>query len=198
MSVSPKTKKPIFAVIFSEEGHVNGDGRGAYVSGLDNLQIEVYGNFFIMLFSNETSRYVYVRFGDMLWRGANLRPLESQLPSGSYYFAMAIYLHDTSFRTMDINLPYEPSIWFVTVNIELNESYGVIRSPVEISGVGFLTLRSIPATPPPQLYNDGYISLTRVSENRWILEGDAWFLLLNENSEYYIKLKIAIQVFALE
>jgi len=147
--VIPRAGGGAFVVAFSDRGDINGDGKGEYIDGLDNLRIGDRGNLFMAQLSGETSRYVYIRFEDMSWRDEDLKPVDPQLPSSQYQLVLMIYLHGATLRTMDVGLSYEPSIWIVAVDTGQNASYGLLRSPVELSDVRFFTLNSTPATPPP-------------------------------------------------
>ena len=107
---------------------------------------------------------------------------------------------------MDVGVRYEPLIiirvYDVTLGVEkpICEMY---RTPVEMSvGFGNQVLDLAAPTPPPELYEDGYTYFTRTDEKTWVLDVDAWFLVLQaeqtdssyEIMENYVKLSLKMTI----
>jgi len=190
--------KPPRQMEFSQgEYVVVDDGRGAYVDGRDDVHIFVFDyslQLDLRTCSMTGSRSIYIRFQDTEWRDKDLKSIESPLPSGNYYVYMAasIFPQTKKLRDMEVGEIIEPVVW-IHFYEEAMETGSAIRIE-ESEYLSYLNLSS--PQPPPPLYNYGHVKLTRVSENTWIIDVNAWFMYVSKiestQKYYYVKLSFKL------
>lgn len=197
---------------------ITGDGLGDYVHGIDGVYIgvETAWRYALIDLSGYSTgeplfkRTVYIRFGDAIWKDLKLKPVDPMLLSDRYCISITVLIPENttliSPTQMSIGVPYEPSVSIGVLKAGTGEPIcDIERTPIERQiGFGTRILNLTAPTPPPELYKDGYLYFTRTSNKTWVLEGDAWFLILQglsknetpeyEVLEYYVKLNFKITI----
>jgi len=172
---------------------------------------------------NGSSRYVYVNFIHALWKDANLMDVPSRLPSKNYrmnfiffvigydgkpvdWYKMGIgeylqykspqiqvqfYLNDFDTGQLGIYVWQEPTI------AESGPSHDFTARI--IYGYYDIWLPTKTSEPPQSLRDDGYMTLTRVSNEKWVLDVNAWFLtyyltIHGDMLKYYVKLSLYLTI----
>lgn len=173
---------------------------------------------------NGSSRSVYVNFTHTLWKDANLKSVPSRLPSKNYrmiliflvigydkkpidFYNMGIgeYLQYKSpqiqvqFRLNDYDTGQFKGI-YVWQEPTINES-GTTHD-FTTAGIWMyynLWLPTKTPEPPQSLRDDSHMTLTRVSNEKWVLDVNAWFLtyyrtIWGNMMKYYVKLSLYLTI----
>jgi len=172
---------------------------------------------------NGSSRSVYVNFTHTLWKDANLRDVNSRLQSKNYrmilvffvisydkkpvdFYNMGIgeylqykspqiqvqfYLNDLDTGKLGIYVWQEPTIMEIGTTHDLTAS--VIYTYYDV------WLPTKTPEPPQSLRDDGYMTLTRISDEKWALDVNAWFLtyyltIRGDMLKYYVKLSLYLTI----
>ena len=211
------TQRGLYVVTFSDDRLIMSDGQGDYIDGMEGVHIFInkVQMFIIDLTGlsieggSTSSREVYIKFEDAFWKNEEFKRIEPILPSDRYPVCISIEVPSEpsplSPNQMDIGVPYEPSVWITVFKLVPSEEVcSLVRTPVEKVAGPLLNLTG--PTPSPELYVNGHLYFTRTYEKTWVLQGDAWFLLLqvlpkNEDTHeyevlrYYVKLSLDITIY---
>lgn len=176
-----------------------------------------------MLGLNGSSRSVKVNFTQAPWKDANLRDVPSRLPSKNYrmnliffvigydgkpvdWYDMGIgeylryespqiqiqfYLNDLDTGQLGIYVWQEPTIMEIGPTHDLTAS--VIFQYYDV------WLPTNTPEPPQSLRDDSHMTLTRVSDEKWVLDVNAWFLTYHltvrgDMLKYYVKLSLYLTI----
>lgn len=200
---------------FTDGMILRSDGKGRYVDGFGAVRIDVSGGGLVMDIASsptakyvESSRFVFIGFGEATWLNSDFEEVNPLLPSDRYriYLAVTVLGGDRPVepQEMELGFRYDPCVGFMVYNADTGElMYSVIRSPKREFGAFYsyvLDLRE--PIIPPKLYIDGYVYFTRVGETVWVLEGDSWFLALRIPSEseewrfprFYVRISFRVTI----
>jgi len=189
--------------VFSEDGLIVGDGLGPYEDGSKGAHLVFSIGFYLDL--NESSRSVYVKFGDALWKDKGLRDISPLLPSKNYRGFIWIEASGvTRVEHMEVGERLEPQ--FIAMLFYDGDTGGFAGFAVRTARTGTtsfdtsftMDITSAPEPPPP-LYGEGHVYLLRSSEDTWIIDADAWFTLFQKTpgggiTKHYVKLTFKITV----
>ena len=173
---------------------------------------------------NGSSRSVYVNFTHALWKDANLRDVPSRLSSKNYHMILVFLVigydkKPVDFYNMGIGEYLQYKSPQIQVQFRLNDfdtgqftGIYVWQEPTirELGVTHDLTASTIyqyynvwlptnNTEPPQSLRDDSHMTLTRVSDEKWILGVDAWFLtyyrtIWGNMLKYYIKLSLYLTI----
>ena len=189
-----------FQLVFSGDGLIVDDGGGPYEDGSQGVRVGFTRAGGVFLDLNSSSRLVYIRFEDASWKDERLGDVASPLPSGRYRIMLGIQVSEGSIADIEVGERLEPDIAIILYD---GETGGLKGSLVRMLAsdrvyIGAWMIVTPPPEPPKALYQDGYFSLVRTDEHTWILQGDAWFTLLQhaegEPVKHYVRLSFKITI----
>jgi len=175
---------------------ITSDGRGPYQHQVDSVWIDYEYYFIIDVFSPRT---VHVNFMDAPWKDANLSDVLSRLPSKDYLMSLMIwennqignfssgYIDPFKMAVGDkFTLPKVQILIFFydpDMNVSSSNPYRIVGIDTIHEKGGFETqfenntwIPSKTAEPPQSLRDESSITLTRTSEDTWMLNVNAWFV----------------------
>jgi len=180
-------------IIFSDEGDIVGDGEGPYVKGNRGVEIIIdiheqpaVNEERVFLSTLDSTRCVFVKFLDVVWKDFYLRDKPPRMSSKQYsidlIFGIDLGIVNSTLARMRIGERLEPtSIMIVFYDRETGEIQG----------------RASRVSPdlPVELYEDGHAYIIKENENSWMFDVDAWFYVAigptwppTTSMTYYIKL----------
>lgn len=189
-------------VAFSENRLIKSDGRGLYKSGAQGIRVTSPKPEVFLIDLTESLRYVYVGFGDAVWKDEDLSDIIPTQQSGNYRALLTVENTRGSMGEMHVGERTEPDIEILFYSRETGQFEGLaIRSsktaviPLES---GYVINCTAPE-PPPSLYNGGYIELIRVGGDTWIIDADAWFTFFRASPggkivKYYVHLSFKMAI----
>lgn len=188
-------------VVFSDDGLIMSDGGGPYEDAAQGVRVGISRGGGIFLDLSDSSRFVYVKFEDMRWKDYMLRDVASPLQSKRYRIVLGALVPGKALTDMAVGEHAEPDVGIQFCDVDTGR---IVSSAVRtLTGTIYyddsMTLIQ-PPKPPLILYEDGHIDLVRISEDTWIVQGEAWFnlVLLSLTGEvlhnYNIKLSLKIAI----
>lgn len=188
---------------------VTSDGLGTYKSGVDGVDIGKLfrGTEIFVIDLNHSSRLVHVSFAQARWKDANLKDRPSRLQSKNYRMVLFL-LVESDHALLDIfhmnvgEKHVSPKLHIDIAFYDPDKGALVcLNTILEEGSYGFFDIRiNSTASEPPQLLRDeGHIELTRVSEDEWVLDVDAWFVSYHRPSwehilKDYLKLSLNLTI----
>jgi hypothetical protein len=201
----------IVSVSIADDRIITSDGRGPYQHQADNGVWLDYENYFLL--DVVGPRLVHVSFMDAQWKDSNLKFMPSPLPSKDYGMSVMVWENSSSpFEWIDpfkINVGDEFTLPKLHIQIFFYDPH--TDAVVDINTIhekgGFLTqfqnntwIPSTTAEPPQSLRDESSITLTRTSEDTWVLNVDAWLAsyygpnLYSGNQKCYVKLTLSLTI----
>jgi len=207
-----------FIVTVSIASHgkiITGDGRGPYEHNVDGVYID-HEYYFIIDLYNPKVRSVHVNFADAPWKDANLSDVPPGLPSRDYGMSVMIWennqIGDFSSGYIDpFKMDVGEKFTLPEVQIQIFFYDPDTLAVVDINTIhgkgGFLAqfqnstwINSTTAEPPQSLRDESRIEMTRISEEVWALDVDAWLVsyygpnLYSGNQKGYVKLSLNLTI----
>jgi hypothetical protein len=163
------------AVTFSDGKILTSDGKGPYISKSDGVRVVQDLGMFIFQAYDSPTRPVSIRFADAPWKDWNLSNMPSLLPSANYRVILTFGSRSVTSTQMDVGQSTSPFIWLTLYDADTGKMYPdvIMRDAVPFGNA------SLPSQPPLWLYGQGYATLTRQSQDVWVLDADAWFTEFN-------------------
>jgi len=202
-------------VEFSEDGLIVSDTGEPYEDGVQGVfaRTAVRGaGFSFALSLIESPRSAFVKFQEAYWRDGHLTSIPSRLRSKNYRIILTIGFSNVEIDMMDVGEVLEiPSavvtIGFIDADTGELAGYALRTTPTlpepGLSGFSFGNYTFfVNVTAPEQhqaLYDEGHVTLMRVSRDTWTVDVDTWLAIFQPNTEeepveYYVRLSFRMTV----
>lgn len=159
---------------FADNMILSSDLKGHYEDGVDDVVIKGFTGQssinadYYQIDMSRSSRSVFIRFGDALWKDENLVDISPRLPSQAYNVILLIGLREESILQAKIGEHYKPFLYLIFVG-PYQVPYMMVRDLLPEGKTGY------PPEPPLGLYNEGHADFILEGQNKWVLDVDAWF-----------------------
>lgn len=163
-------------VTFSDDKILASDGKGPYTSGTDGVRLVQVSSMFIFQSYDSPTRHVSIRFAEAPWKDSHLSNMPSLLPSANYRVILTFGSRSVSSLTqIGVGQNAPPFILLTLYEADTGKMYPnlIIRDSAPFGNT------SLPSEPPSWLYGQEHATLTRESQDVWVLDADAWFMEFN-------------------
>jgi hypothetical protein len=206
----------ITSIVFADDKIMTSDGGGPYKENEANMHIGPYDIRYSPTINvvnmNYTSRSVKVSFAQTQWKDENLMNMSSRLPSKNYRLYIMYWVssggESVDIFKVDVGARYAPPqlhAFIFLYDADTDALAGLFFSPMgpanmdvsEWAHHGWINT-TVPE-PPQSLRDDGHIFLTRVSDEQWVLDVDAWYVAYyfppnGSMWKYYVKLSFVMTI----
>jgi len=191
--------KPPSQMVFSEDGMVAGDGKGAYTDRYEGVRIGIFRDRGFVLNTLESSRSVFVKFNEALWENEKLREIYPVLAPGEYRILLAVFLPESFQKTlseMEVDEAAPVNVFIRLHDPDTGDFLGALQRFPEDFRIGNRTFEG--PEPPRSLFDEGHLTLIRTGERSWLVDVDAWFVMFQpsptgELTKYYVRLSFKLK-----
>lgn len=191
--------KPPLQMVFSEDGMVVGDGRGPYTDRYEGVHIGMFRDRGFVLNTVESSRSVFVKFGEASWKNERLWDTYPVLPTGEYRVLLAVFLPESFQKTLseiEVGESAPVNVFIRLHDPDTGDFLGALQRFPGDFRIGNRTFKG--PEPPKSLFDEGHLTIIRTGEHSWLVDVDAWFVIFQpsptgELTKHYVRLSFKLK-----